>query len=226
VRGIIYVMSNELLSFVIACIDIVLIFFASQRGLEWLMGSVLVNLVLVQILGTKLITIFGFTTNAGNIFYACVFLATHFILEKYGKKAGVRTVWYGVSCVIFFMIMVQLGTRFVGVTMDNSNIALFSLRVTCASIISYVFAQHINIYIYEWLRIKTKEKFLWVRSNLANGVSQLVDSLLFFSIAFFDVTGVVLLQTIFIGWCIKMVVVCMGTPFLYIDAYINRKKIH
>ena len=107
----------------------------------------------------------------------------------------------------------------------SATLFSFSPRVIIASILAYIFAQYVNIFIYEWLKARTGEKFLWLRSNGANIVSQLVDSLLFFSIAFFDLPGPLLVQTILVGWFLKTLVVSMGTPFLYIDAYLERKKL-
>lgn len=224
-------MSNELIFIFSALADILFILFAARLGVDWLLGTVAVNLILIGIFGLKLITVLGLTTNAGNVFYACVFLATHFILERYGKRVGIKTIWYGVCFFLFFTVLSQFAARFSGLPLtDTANGAIltifsFSLRVTFASILAYVFAQYANIVIYEWLRVWTKGRFLWLRINGANIISQLVDSLIFFTIAFFDLPGPLLVQAILVGWLVKIAVVSIGTPFLYIDKYLERKKI-
>lgn len=216
-------MSNEYLFILCALADILFVFFSARRGLEWLLGTVATNLILIGIFGSKLVEIFGFTTNAGNIFYACVFLATHFILERYGKHAAFKTISVGVSFALFFIIMAQFAVHFAGVSdskLTNDCIQTlfsFSVRVSFASIVAYVFSQYVNISLFEWLKIKTHGKFLWLRMNGANIVGQLVDSLLFFSIAFFDLPGPILIQAILAGWLVKTVVVLLGTPFVYLD---------
>ncbi|MDO8495955.1 MAG: queuosine precursor transporter [bacterium] len=224
-------MSNEVIFILSAVANILFILFAARRGVEWLLATIPVNLILIAIFGAKLITVFGFITNAGNVFYACVFLATHFLIERHGKRAGLKTIWYGACLVLFFVLMSNFATQSIGLPLsDRVNSAIltlfsFSLRITFASIIAYVFAQCVNILVYEWLKEKTHEKFLWLRSNGANVIAQLVDSLLFFSIAFFDLPGPLLVQAILAGWFIKILVVAIGTPFLYFDAYLERKKI-
>ncbi|MES3006025.1 MAG: queuosine precursor transporter [Patescibacteria group bacterium] len=224
-------MSNESLFLISALADITFVFFSARRGINWLLGTVIVNLMLVAIFGAKLVVVFGLTTNAGNVFYACVFLATHFLLERHGKQMGLKTIWYGASFMIFFALMSQFATQFTGISLsDGANNAIltlfsFSLRITFASILAYIFAQCVNVLIYEWLKEKARGKFLWLRINGSNIISQLVDSMLFFSIAFFDLPGPILVQAILVGWFIKTLVVSMGTPFLYIDAYLERKKI-
>lgn len=223
-------MSNELIFIISALADISFILFTARQKIEWLFGTIIVNIILIGIFGAKLIMIFGFTTNAGNVFYACVFLATYFILEKYGQRAGLRTIWLGIGFILFFTLLSQLASRLAGLALHPAvnesllTIFNFSPRVTLASIIAYAFAQYVNIYIYQWLRLRTRQKQLWLRSNVANLTSQLVDSLLFFSIAFFDLPGPLLVQAILIGWLTKVLVVFVGTLFLYLDLYINRKK--
>ena len=223
-------MSNEALFLLSALVDILFILLAARRGREWLYGTIAVNLILVAVFGAKLITIFGLTTNAGNVFYACVFLAVHFLLERREKKTTSNVILYGAAFILFFSIMSQFTVRFVGVAAsDVANgaiLSLFSLspRIFLASITAYVFAQYINIFAYEWIRARTRGRLLWLRSNGANVLSQLVDSLLFFTIAFFDLPGPLLVQTILLGWLTKVIVVALGTPFLYIDAYLGNKK--
>jgi queuosine precursor transporter len=214
-----------------ALVNIVFIFFSARRGTHWLFGTIAINLILVGIFGAKLVSVFGFTTNAGNVFYACVFLATHFILEREGRHTGLKTIWIGSSLVLFFVFMSQFASQFAGLPLSEtvntsiSTLFSFSARITFASIIAYAFAQYVNVSVYEWLKTRTRGNFLWLRSNGANVVSQLVDSLLFFTIAFPTLSGPLLVQAILVGWLIKTSVVVIGTPFLYADAYLVRKKV-
>lgn len=223
-------MSNELLFFISAIVDILFVLFAARRGVDWLFGTVIANLILVGIFGAKLITIFGLVTNAGNVFYACVFLATYFLLERHGRRAGLKTIWYGVGFTFFFIAMSQFAANFSGLSQTDavnasiSSLFSFSLRITLASILSYIFAQYANIIIYEWIKARSNGKYLWLRANCANIISQLVDSLLFFSIAFFDLPGPILVQAILTGWFIKTLVIFIGVPFIYLDSYLERKK--
>ena len=223
-------MSNELLFIISIFADIFFISLVARRGVDWLFGTIILNLVLIAIFGAKLISVFDLTTNAGNVFYACVFFATYLILERQGKKGGLRIIWMGSGFIIFFALLSQLSTQLHGLSLSSSaNEALaalfsFSLRITFASVLAYVFAQYVNVSIYEWLKARVIGKSLWVRSNVANIVSQLVDSLLFFTIAFPELPGPLLVQTILVGWLVKAVIVSLGTPMLYLDAYLERKK--
>ncbi len=223
-------MHNEYVFVLSTLADIIFVFFLARRGVDWLLGSIVVNLLLVAVFGAKIITIFGLTTNAGNVFYASVFLATHFILEKGHRKNGVKIIWYGAVFSILFSLLSQFGVAFTGISLSSttngalSTLFSFSPRIVLASVLAYIFAQYVNVYLYVWFKEWTRGKFLWFRINSANIVAQLVDSLIFFSIAFFDLPGPLLVQTILIGWFVKTVVVVLGTPFVYIDQYFEHKK--
>ncbi len=224
-------MPNELLFLASALLDISFVFVAARIGPEWLFGAIAANLIMIGIFGAKLVAFFGFVTNAGNIFYACVFLATYFLLERGGEGVAWKTIFFGSSFVLFFAGMSQLAVQFSGVATSavaNDAIAtlfMFSPRIIVGSVIAYMFAQYVNIAIYKWLARQTHGRYLWLRSNAANAASQLVDSSLFFTIAFFDLPGALLVQTILIGWAAKILVVSMGTPVLYLDAYLRAKKV-
>jgi uncharacterized integral membrane protein (TIGR00697 family) len=222
-------MSNELLLILLTLVNVASIFFAARRGVNWLFGTIILNLILSNIFGAKLITVFGFVANIGNVFYASVFLATYFLIERYGRSVGVISIQLGLFFTIFFVMISQLVLLSSGfdqnLEVNNaiSTLFTFSPRVFLGSVIGYAFAQYVNISIYEWIRIRTKGKFLWLRSNVANIISQIIDSILFFSIAFPDLPGNLLVQAIFVGWLVKTMVVLLGTSFLYTDNYLNRK---
>ncbi len=222
-------MSNESLFIICTLANILFVLFSARGGRSWLFGSIAINFVLANIFGSKLITIFGLTIGAGNMFYASIFLATHFIFERYGKHEALKTIWYGVGFMVFFTIMAQGAVKFAGFSTDDvlsdAMITLFSFlpRVVLGSILAYIFAQYLNIVMYDWIGKMTRGKFLWLRTNGANIVSQCLDSAIFFSIAFFDLPGPILVQVIFAGVSIKVLVIAMGTPFLYIDNYFKQQ---
>jgi uncharacterized integral membrane protein (TIGR00697 family) len=187
-------------------------------------------LILVTIFGGQMITVFGLTTNVGNVFYANVFLATYFLLERFNKKEIYQTIWFGALSVGVFLLLSEFTLLFTNANPESAvNSALttiFSIspRIALGSILAYIFAQYVNIKIYTHLATRYKGKYLGMRSNIANITAQLVDSCIFFSIAFIDLSGGALLQAILAGWIIKSLVVFIGTPFLYIDRYFLKKR--
>lgn len=223
-------MHNEWLLILASLSDIFLVFTAARFGTKRLYGTIAINLILISIFGAKLVTLFGYTTNVGNIFYACVFLATYFILERHDKKDAFRTIWFGIICLTFFIVLSQLAVHFTsavpGDSLDAATRTVFklSIRIALASALSYMFAQYVNILIYSWIKSKTGERFLWLRANVANICGQIVDCSLFFTIGFVDLPGNALVQAILAGLVIRTLVVVIGTPFIYIDRYVLARK--
>lgn len=219
-------MNSEVLFVTSALIDITVIYITARLCPQRLFGTIVLNLIFISIFGAKMVTVFGLTTNVGNVFYACVFLATHFILQRQSKKETYQVIWVGVFSLIFFIGLSQIAVMFPDAGMSTvfnqslEKVFSLSLRVTFASLLAYIFAQYINISIFEWIRTKTKGKHLWLESNGANIVAQLVDSCIFFSVAFIDLPGVQLLQAIYAGWLIKTIVVALGTPLLYLNSHL------
>src|SRR4051812_16094456 len=99
---------NELYIAFIAVIELVCLAFASLLGREYLYGSIVANLILVSVLGAKLVTLFGLTTNVGNVFYAAVFVATYILIEEAGPRAGSLAIGIGVAGTALFVVMGQL----------------------------------------------------------------------------------------------------------------------
>jgi uncharacterized integral membrane protein (TIGR00697 family) len=216
-------MSNELLIIVTALVNIFGVFLASRLGTRYLFAIIAIDLILISTFGSKLIELFGLVTNAGNVFYACIFLATHFILEQKGTSYTRQTIWFGIGCTALFIVLSQLAVGLSSfdpqdpIASSMRTLFSFSLRIALASLLAYAFSQYVNIALYAWLKAKTQGAYVWLRSNVANICAQLVDSTLFFTIAFLDLPAPALLQAIFAGWLIKVLVVGIGTPLLYLD---------
>ena len=223
-------MSNESLFFLAACIDIVFVFVAARLGRDWLVSAVVFNLFLIGTFGGKLAFQFGAISNVGNTFYACVFLATYALLERYGKTVAFRTIWLGAVLMALFVTLSQIAVHYTGdIASSATNDAIASLftfapRIMIGSITAFVFAQYINIFVYERIGSWKSGRMLWFRINGANIIAQLADSSLFFTIAFYDLPGPLLVQAIFVGWLLKVSVVALGTPLLYLDQYFGGRK--
>ena len=95
--------ANELILLLTAVVSAVFVFTAWRFGKERLYSAIIVFLILIASLGGKIVTFAGHPTNTGNIFYASVFLATYFLIERYGKREGIRSIWIGVVWVVFFL---------------------------------------------------------------------------------------------------------------------------
>lgn len=221
-------MNNLIILLASGMVEFILILLVFRLGKRWLYLTITINLILIATFGAKLIPIFGVTTNAGNIFYAAIFFATYLQIEGYGSDTAYKSVWTGFLSVSFFVILTQFVLAFHGSSenraVDEAIDELFKIvpRIALASVIGYIISQYFNIWLYSALRHKMNNKRLWLRNIASLIPAQLLDSILFFSIAFLDVVPTnILWQTMIAGYLIKVGMGVLGTPFLYFGRFLK-----
>lgn len=216
-------MNNEIIFFTTIVLDLGFVTFMSHFKKEGLIAAIVLNLILVSTFGGMLVSFFSFVTNAGNVFYASIFLAINLLVEKYGKKSALGAVYASFITLIVFIFMAQLTIRFSAPLTSGFSQAvnfIFKLapRIALASMIAYITAASFNIWLFEKLRQKSGEKLLWFRNGASQVFAQAIDSVLFFSIAFMGILPFpLLIQTIIIGFVAKVIVALLSTPFIYIS---------
>src|SRR5260370_1365033 len=99
---------NEITLFLTALICASLVLIVWKINKERLYGLIVIFLILISTAGGKIVLFFGHETNTGNIFYASIFLATYFLVERHGKREGFRSIWVGVAGVLSFAVLLQL----------------------------------------------------------------------------------------------------------------------
>jgi len=217
-------MSNELI-FIIT----VIIYLGSVLLLYKTFGKngLYIFAVFATILGNiavcKCTDIFSIATTAGNVLYASTFLVTDILSEKYGKKAASKAVAYSFSIMILWLIGTQLILLFTPNANDYINDSLkivFGLvfRVTAGSLLGFICSQSIDVFIYHFIWEKTgnSRKLLWLRNNGSTLTSQLIDTVIFMTVAFWGTYPVdVFLSIMLSTYFFKAVVAVIDTPFMY-----------
>ncbi|MBI2056052.1 MAG: queuosine precursor transporter [Candidatus Sungbacteria bacterium] len=216
-------MTNEIIFFVTAIIDLVAVLCLLRMfGKAGPILAIAINIILISTFGAKLISLFGFVTNVGNVFYATVFAATMLLTEHYGKGVAYKSIWISFAGLILFIFMGQLTIRAIGVPDTlNVDIAMNTLfhvafRVALASASAYILSQHLAISIFSRLFEYYHGGKLWLRVIVSASFGQLLDSIVFFSIAFAgELGGITLIQVIFVGMGAKIIVALISIPFIY-----------
>jgi hypothetical protein len=73
------------------------------------------------------------------------------------------------------------------------------------------------------LKRLTTERYLWLRNNVSTIVSQLLDSVVFITIAFY---GVMPLVPLILGqWVVKVAIALLDTPLVYLLVYLVRRRL-
>ncbi|WP_430785628.1 queuosine precursor transporter [Virgibacillus flavescens] len=222
-------MSNELIWIVFALVNfsLLLLFYRlfGKMGLfVWIgMATVIAN---IQVL--KTVELFGLTATLGNIIYGSAYLATDIINEKYSKKDAKKAVWLGFSTLLAMTVIMQLAMAFEPAESDFAQGALETLfglipQIALGSMIAYIVSQYFDVWVYDKFRkIFPSTKYLWLRNNGSTMISQLLDTAVFCSIAFYGQYPLDIWIEIFITtYVIKFIVALIDTPFMYIAKYMK-----
>lgn len=217
-------MFNEWFGLLFAIINFILVLamyrlFGKTGLFVWIgFSTVMANLQVV-----KTIEMFGLTATLGNAMYGTAFLVTDILNEKYGKEEAKKAVWLGFFTLLSMTLIMQMVLLFKPHETDfaqESLSTLFSVlpRIAAGSLAAYIVSQFTDVYIFTYLKKKfPKDGQFWIRNNASTMISQLLDTLVFTSIAFLGVFPLEEWIQIFITtYLLKFIVAVLDTPFGYI----------
>lgn len=199
-------------------------------------GLFIAFLVVCNLIANKFIsvqTIFRdapFIVSAGVLPYPITFLITDLLSEFYGRKRTAYIIFTGFLCSLLIIIILKLGGVFNAIEGSPVSDATYdvvfgnSWRVIGASMTAYLFAQFIDVQLYEFWKKLTNGRMLWLRNNGSTVLSQLADTILVVSVLFIGVkTGEEITSMIMDGWLFKVICALIDTPILYVSVFLLRK---
>ncbi len=180
--------------------------------------------------GVKLIEFLGLVVPAGTVAYSITFPVTDIVDEVYGKRRAVYIVWAGLVAEISMLILIGLDYFMPAIEPSQQQLfeRVFSpqLRIVLGSIVAYLISQHHDVWAFWKWREITKGRWLWLRNNASTMVSQLIDTSVFTTIAFYGTVPLnVLLNMIFSMWLFKVLVAALDTPFVYLGISLVRRYV-
>jgi len=182
-------------------------------------------MVLVNTIGSKIISLAGVRVSVGIFFMPVLFVATDIVGEVYGEKE-VKT-FVNIS-IVMLVIMLAMTRLCIAITPNanwpyqNEYSIIFgsSLRMTIASIVGFAVSQKLDVVLFAAIRRLTGEKHLWIRNNVATIICQFLDTVIFDFIAFWHLTPqytVSFLFTLIIPyWLFKVLFALLDTPICYL----------
>lgn len=175
-----------------------------------------------------LVDAFGMEMTLGNILFATTFLVTDILSETEGKRAANKAVIVGIATSILFILVSQswlLYTASANDVMQPSFVQVFSNtpRMMLASLAVYAVAQIFDVWMYHvWWQWSTRRfgdsrRFLWLRNNGSTLLSQLLNTVLFTSLAFWGTYSMdTLLSIIASSYVVFIVTSLADTPVVYL----------
>ena len=195
---------------------------------DFLFALFVASMVMVNTLGTKITTILGVRVSVGIFFVPVLFLTTDIIGEVFGRKEASRFVNMATIMLVLLFLMMSLCIAIKpneSWNLQEQYATVFgsSLRMTIASLISFVVAQQLDVFMFSlWGKI-TKGKHLWIRNNMSTIVSQLIDTTIFEFVAFWHLTPKFTTGYIFSlilpYWLFKVVFALLDTPLCYLGVW-------
>ena len=208
-------------------------------------------MTLLNVIGiTRFVQLGPMQVAVGVLAYPLTFLCTDLISELYGRSRANFLVTVGLLLNVFILGVMTLGNFMPAVdpsaqppwqllslaepvSLPNGSsvqgsVELFSLLYATttgavfASMLAYVFAQYVDVYVFHFLRRKTNGKYLWLRNNGSTIISQAVDSITVVSVTFGalflagKMSVEVILGLMLSNYVFKLLSALADTPIIYL----------
>jgi uncharacterized integral membrane protein (TIGR00697 family) len=175
-----------------------------------------------------LLTIFGFPLifGAGNLFFPISYIFGDVLTEVYGYARARKVIWAGFAAMGFYVLMSQVVIRMPANPQEPYNAIIQpaletvfgnSWRIVAASMLAFWLGDFANSFVLAKMKLLTRGRFLWTRTIGSTIVGQLVDSAVFYPLAF---GGLWNAQTIYavvlFNWLMKTSVEVIFTPLTYL----------
>jgi queuosine precursor transporter len=217
---------------------------------EWmfivLAGFFITNAITAELISNKLIDIpfsfelfgkkFGpFVTIVGILPWPVVFLVTDLINEFYGKEAIRRLSWITSGLIAYCFLIVIITISIPANTLispDTANDAEYlkvfgqSRWVIVGSITAFLVSQVMDATLFGWIKKRTGNKMIWLRSTGSTVISQLFDSYIVLYIGFI-LPGTLPISAFWeiapTNYVLKLIVAISLTPIIYLGHFLMRR---
>ncbi|RIA43962.1 hypothetical protein DFR49_2196 [Hephaestia caeni] len=204
------------------------IFYGGMVCIAGVLGNKQVSLGPVSELG-NLIGIGPLAVEAGIFAFLLLVVTSSAVAELHGRAIANRLVLIGfVPLIVSIILSVIVHALPASPAMRPENREAIQLilggtwRIWTGGIVAYGISQTLNVTIFSALKGKEGSRLLWLRAALASILSQIVDTLLFVTIAF---AGVFPIGALLVGQMLAKVVLSavLVAPVIYLFVAIGRR---
>ena len=204
-----------------------------DRKEMFLFALYITSMVLVNTIGSKIITLFGVRVSVGIFFMPVLFLVTDIIGEVKGHKDASLFVRMSIFMLALLFIMTGISVKLPpnpswDLQGQYQQIFGMSMRMSLASLVSFAVSQNIDIKIFTLFKKISGGKNLWLRNNISTMTSQFVDTVIFMFIAFYHLTPKFTVAYVFSliipYWVFKVIFALIDTPLCYLGVKWLSKK--
>ena len=162
--------------------------------------------------------------GAGILFFPISYFFGDILTEVYGYAYDRRAVWAGFTALVFAAIMAQIvialpvapGEYMAQYQQGMVSVFGNSWRIALASMLAFWCGSFVNGYVLAKLKIWTQGRFLWVRTIGSTAFGELVDSSLFYVLAFYGIWPIQeVIQVALVQYILKTSWEVLATPLTY-----------
>lgn len=181
------------------------------------------------VLGNKQVALGPLAVEAGIFAFLLLVVTSSAVAELHGGDHANRLVRMGfvpliVSILLTLVVLAVPASR----EMQPERLSAFELmmtgtpRIWAGGIVAYGISQTLNVTLFAWLKGREGSSLLWFRAGLASVLSQIVDTLLFVTIAFY---GVFPITELLVGQMLAKVVlsIVLVPPLIYAFVALGRR---
>jgi len=181
------------------------------------------------VLGNKQVALGPLAVEAGIFAFLLLVVTSSAVAELHGGATANRLVVLGFVPLLMSILLswivhiLPASPEMLPANRDAIQLVLGATwRIWLGGIVAYGISQTLNVTIFSWLKGREGASLLWLRAGLASVLSQIVDTLLFVTIAFFGVfpIGELLLGQMLAKVTLSAVLV---PPLIYLFVALGRK---
>jgi len=181
------------------------------------------TLIVSNIVAVKLVNLWGFYVPAAMVLFPLAYIFGDILTEVYGFARARQVIWLGFFCNLVAVLTILLSGVLPAAPFwppENQKawdtILGFSPRLLVASFVAYLCGEFLNSFVLAKLKVRTRGRFLWLRTIVSTIVGGGVDSLIFIAIAFYGVIPLKgIEEAILSQWFLKVAYEIVITPLTY-----------
>jgi queuosine precursor transporter len=210
------------------------IFNNTESKVQFCLSVYISAILVVNLAGAKTVTVYDFTFSTALFVFPVIGVIQDAVTEVFGRQKSRQFLYFALICSFLtamflgFSAMLPPSQRYV---QDNAAYTMIfgqSIRILLGSLTAFFVSDMIDIWIFEKLRKFTKGKYLLLRTNVSNVISQTTDTFLFTFLAFYAVSPKYTLEFVFtialsyLG--IKLIWSFINSPFVNLLVYWLRRE--
>jgi len=179
------------------------------------------------------ISLFGLPVSlpAAIIIFPLSYIVGDILTEVYGYRLARRVIWLGFLCNLVAVFAIWVGQLLPPASVWGGQEAYertlgYIPQVLFASFLAYLVGEFSNSFVLAKMKIKTKGRWLWMRTIGSTMVAQALDAAVFIPLAYigqFDLSFIAMVSVT--HWLAKVLYETVATPLTYaVVNYLKRKE--